>query len=93
MVIIILKLKLNILSHKIQNCDECVGSTESVKNVIPRARFGNTYTKIGKIQRRLMRPLYKHDTEIHERSLIFKWWKMEFNGGVVFKATWGPGNT
>lgn len=71
MVIIILKLKLNILSHKIQNCDECVGSTESVKNVIPRARFGNTYTKIGKIQRRLAWPLRKDDTQIREAFHIF----------------------
>lgn len=39
MVIIILKLKLNILSHKIQNCDECVGSAEGVKNVMPHPRL------------------------------------------------------
>jgi hypothetical protein len=30
------------------------------------ARFGSTYTKIGKIQRRLAWPLRKDDTQIRE---------------------------
>ena len=36
------------------------------------ARFGSTYTKIGKIQRRLAWPLRKDDTQIREAFHIFK---------------------
>ena len=35
------------------------------------ARFGSTYTKIGKIQRRLAWPLRKDDTQIREAFRIF----------------------
>ena len=37
------------------------------------ARFGSTYTKIGKIQRRLAWPLRKDDTQIREAFHIFIW--------------------
>ena len=36
------------------------------------ACFGNTYTKIGTIQRRLAWPLRKDDTQIREAFQIFK---------------------
>ncbi|KAM7229881.1 hypothetical protein CapIbe_018598, partial [Capra ibex] len=35
------------------------------------ARFGSTYTKIGRLQRRLAWPLPKDDTQIHEVFLFF----------------------
>ena len=39
---------------------------------INSARFGSTYTKIGKIQKRLAWPLCKDDTQICEAFRIFK---------------------
>ena len=46
-------------------------SEEELKSLLS-ARFGSTYTKIGTIQRRLVWPLHKNDTQICETFHIFE---------------------
>ena len=58
------------------SCPKCVVAYNSSDMSSGHVHFGDTYIKIGTIQRRLAWPLRKDDTQIREAFHIFPYGKM-----------------